>query len=111
MKFRATATPKATPTPADDDPTPTAIPTAPITASISELLRDRTLTLPTRFARLPISLLAMKAFVFVRITLVDSAPPPLTATPALPETPAAMDAANEIASTAALLLAATRMSP
>ena len=71
-------------------PTPAVLPKATDTAAatmvawMEELLVARTVTSPTGLAAVPTVLFSMLALLRVRMTFVDSAPPPLTATPAVP---------------------------
>ena len=94
MKLRATLTPTATPAPAVPKPTPAAAANAPTKAVMAGELMASTVTAPTGAAALPIRLSATVASVRDSTTLVDSAPPPLTATPVLP---AATDTATATA--------------
>ena len=79
MKLRATAMPIATPTPTLF-PNAAETATAPTVASIFEVLSALISTAPTAAPTTPSELFSTKAFVFVRMMFVDSAPPPLTAT-------------------------------
>ena len=92
MSLRAMATPMDAPTPAY--PPMASANAALITrASIWALLTASTSTLPTLLT----TLLSIKARVLPRMTLLASAPAPLTATPTCPK-PAAMPAAKDTAS-------------
>ena len=97
MKFFAVDVPTEMPTPTPIPP-PTAVLVAKILASILELW----VASITTFAALFVSLPSRNARVSVRITLVDTAPAPLIAMPAMPataaETEAAADKASMIAS-------------
>src|SRR4051794_4790501 len=107
MKLRATATPMATPTPVEL-PMPTATEAATTVAVIAPVMPATTLMLPVVVREL----LPTNAFVLVRIRFVDSAPAPLTATPAPPNAPpTAIDAAAETALIEAVSVALSAMFP
>ena len=110
MKLRATAMPTATPTPVL--PTATAKATAPMVASMSDVLDASRSTAPTLAMSLPITLSAMNALVRDRMMLVDSDAPPATPT-LVPSRPAAIEiaAANDVTSISALSVARTITSP
>ena len=110
MKLRATAMPTAMPTPVL--PNAMAAATAPIVASMSDVLDASRSTAPTGAASLPSTLSSMKALVRDRITLVDADAPPATPT-LVPSRPAAIEiaAANDVTSISALSVARTITSP
>ena len=93
MKFRATATPTAIPTP-PELPAPIASDAATTVAVIDPPIVALRLTAPSAVTLA----LLRNALVVVRITFVDSAPAPLMATPVPPKPrPTATDAATEVA--------------
>src|SRR5262245_48425234 len=92
IRFRDTAAPIDTPTPAFP-PTPRATDAPTTRALTDELLSAMIFTSPA----LSSVLLLMAAFTRVRIVFVDSAPAPLRAMPACPPSPAASDAATDSA--------------
>ena len=106
MRLRASAAPIDAPTPAVP-PAPIAAEAAATVACIPELLAAAIATLPALT-----SLLASTcAFTLVRMTLVDSAPAPLSAMPAVPAMAADADAAAESASIVAVSCAVRLMAP
>jgi len=92
IRFRATATPMDTPIPLFP-PMATAKEAETMTALITERLAASRSRLPALLTMLS----SMAALVLVKMTLVASAPAPLTPTAVLPENAAAMDAAAETA--------------
>ncbi|GAA0248890.1 hypothetical protein GCM10008965_16660 [Methylorubrum aminovorans] len=106
IRFAATETPMATPTPAEPPPA-AATDAAATRAEMVELAAAVTVTLPLWLIVLEVT----AARVTGRIELKASAPPPATATPAVPPPPMLTAAAAVSVSIAAPLRASTRTAP